>query len=63
MMFTPEPPQMPNPAIIEAEGKEKQQRMRRDAATRMPLIAKIIGILIILAFIIMLILMNVFHLF
>ena len=63
MMFTPGPPPMPNPAFIEAEGKGKQQNMRRDFAIRMPSADKIIGILMMLAFIIMLILMNVFHLF
>ena len=63
MMFTPQPPPKLDPKIMKAEAENKQREMRRDAAIRMPLIGKIIGLIIMLAFIVMLILMNVFHLF
>lgn len=63
MMFMPHPPDRPNPEFMMAEGEDKQRKIRQEVATRMPSAYKIIGILIIVAFIVMLILMNVLHLF
>lgn len=63
MMFVPHPRHKPNPEFMMAEGKDKQQKIRQEFAIRMSLAYKIIGILIIVAFIVMMMLMNVFHLF